>query len=135
MGKNEVLNIAPNVLEVMMEHQEKQEKKRGRPRGQFEYHKAMVFQYLKEFTGKTGLPFEGTNDELAKAIGEWGEHWRVGIGGRQLARYLRKLQEEQTTDGKPRIEVTLSRYKDVNGGFGSRRKIIVNDVAHVTQIS
>jgi hypothetical protein len=127
MGKNEILNIAPNVLEVMAEYQEKKAK-RGRPTGQFDYHKLMILKFLQAYTEKQGVPFEGTNDELAQVIGEWGEHWRIGVSGRQMARYLRKLQEELTPEGKPRIEVAITRYKSVNGGFGSRRRIHVNDL-------
>lgn len=127
MNKNEILNIAPNAIEVMAEDQAKKAK-RGRPSGQFDYHKLVVLQYLQNYTNTHGVPFEGTNEELAQAIGEWGEHWRVGVSARQIARYLRKLQEETTPDGKSRIEVVLRRFKHAGGGFGSRRLVHVNDL-------
>lgn len=119
----EILNIAPDALQVIAE----KKSKRGRPSGQFDYHKHLILQYLQSYTQQNGVPFEGTNEELAQAIGEWGEHFRVGVSPRQIARYLRKLQEEQH-DSKPRIEIVLRRFKHANGGFGSRRLIHVNDL-------
>jgi len=124
----EVLNITPEAVQVLAEDQGKPTKKRGRPAGQFDYHKLLVLQYLQNYSQTHGAAFEGTNEELAEAIGEWGEHFRVGVSPRQVARYLRRLQEETTPDGKPRIEVALHRYKVANGSFGSRRVVHVNDL-------
>lgn len=123
----EILNIANNAVQIVANEQPAAVK-RGRPAGQFDYHKHLVLQYLQTYTQKNGVPFEGTNEELSQAIGEWGEHFRVGVSPRQIARYLRKLQEETLADGKTRIEIVLRRFKHANGGFGSRRLIHVNDL-------
>jgi len=125
--KEEILNIAPESVQAIGEEKQKATK-RGRPAGQFDYHKLLVLQYLQNHTKTHGIPFEGTNEDLAEAIGEWGEHFRVGVSARQIARYLRKLQEETAPDGKSRIEVALHRFKGANGTFGSRRVIHVNDL-------
>lgn len=102
--------------------------KRGRPAGQFDYHKLCVLRYLQKVHAETGMPFEGTNEELASAIGEWGDHWRVGVSARQVARYLRRLQEEKLQSGDWRIEISLFRYRTPSDGFATRRRIHVNDL-------
>jgi hypothetical protein len=106
-----------------------QKPKRGRPAGQFNYHKDCVLRFLQEFVATNDAPYEGTNEELASAIGTWdNESGRMGVSARQVARYLRKLQDETTADGKTRIEITLHRYKWPQGQYGTKRRIHVNDV-------
>jgi hypothetical protein len=125
----EILNTSPDTTQLLTEVQEKKPK-RGRPVGQFDYHKHVVLKYLQDYAKVQSRPFEGTNEDLAKAIGEWGEHFRVGVSPRQVARYLRKLQEETLPDDdkKPRVEISLHRFRHSSGGFGTRRTIVVNDL-------
>lgn len=108
--------------------------KRGRPAGQFNYHKSCVLRFLQEYTATNDAPYEGTNDELSIAIGAWGnDAGRLGVSPRQVARYLRKLQDETTSDGKPRIEIALHRYKGPQGQYVTKRRIHVNE-AQLVQI-
>lgn len=103
--------------------------KRGRPAGQFNYHKSCVLRFLQEYVATNDAPFEGTNEELAAAIGSWGnDAGRIGVSPRQVARYLRKLQDEKTSEGKARIEITLHRHRALQGGFFTKRRIHVNEV-------
>lgn len=108
--------------------------RRGRPAGQFNYHKDCVLRYLQEYIVKNDAPYEGTNDELAQAIGAWGnDAGRIGVSPRQVARYLRKLQDEITAEGKPRIEIVLHRHRALQGGYFTKRRIQVNE-AKLVQI-
>lgn len=105
---------------------------RGRPSGQFDLHKLYVLRFLQEFTiQNNGEPYQGSNDDLCVAMGEWGKHFRVGVSPRQVARYLQKLQNETTAEGKPRVEVVINRYKGITGAFCSKRSITVNDTKTV----
>ena len=104
-------------------------KGRGRPSGQFDYHKLCVLKYLQAYSAENDqAPFSGSNKELSESIGEWGKTWRVSVSERQVARYLLKLQAETTSGGIPRIEIYVTRHKVPNKPIMySKRYIKVND--------
>lgn len=90
----------------------------GRPRGQFDYHKLRLLAFLQQ-----NSPYDADWDALRAAVAEHELH----VSTRQLARYVRQLELEETPDGKPRVEMAYLRLKGADGNLARRRVIICHD--------
>ncbi len=90
----------------------------GRPSGLFDYRKAQLLAFLQRNT-----PYVADWDELQGSM----DQLDVKASIRQLQRYMRQLELEETPEGKPRVEVAFIRLKDSDGNLVRRRVFICHD--------